>query len=286
MNINGDDHMGCALKKLTLGIIGAGAAWMAAIRPRTKYGPDFSVLARYDFANGGLHDYYAGIPESSMPAFHAAMEKGYAIKLDVRLSKDGVPVVFPDDDLWRLCGEEGTVEETAWKDLKQMTLQETEEPVCSLEDVLYKIDSQVPVILNFISVKHNYGVLCANVIDILETYDGVFAVESADFRVIRWFREFEPEVLRGQVFKKQVYAGKDITGLLCSLARNLLLTNCIASPDYISVGLSCRNSFSLRCCRLLYHVPCVYSVISSDEDYETARRDDAVVVFEGIEPGD
>ena len=267
-------------------MIGTGAAWTAAIRPRTKYGPDFSILARYDFANGGLHDYYAGIPESSMPAVHEAMEKGYGVKLDVRLTRDGIPVVFPDEDLWRLCGEEGSVEETKWSDLKRLTLQETEEPVCTLEDVLYKIDSQVPVLLNLISKKHNYGVLCSNVTDILETYDGVFAVESSDFHVLRWLKEYEPEVLRGQIYKKQIYSGKDILGTIYSFAKNYLLTNCIASPDFISVGLQDRNSISLRYCRLLYHVPCVYSVISTEDDYETARMDDAVVVFEGIEPGD
>lgn len=278
--------MGNAFRKLALCMIGAGAAWTAAIKPRTKYGPDLSILARYDFANGGLHNFYDRIPESSMPAIHAAMVKGYAVKLDVRLSKDGVPVVFPDDDLWRLCGEDGAVEEMTWDSLKLMTLQETEEPVCMLEDMLDKIDSQVPVILNLISRKHNYGVLCSNVIDVLETYDGVFAIESLDFRVLRWFKEYEPEVLRGQIYEKQIYSGKDILGMLISFAKNFLLTNCVASPDFISVGLQDRNSISLRYCRRLYHVPCVYAVIREEEEYEAARRDDAVVVFEGIEPGE
>lgn len=36
----------------------------------------------------GLHDLEAGVPENSMAAFAAAVEKGYGIELDVQLTRD------------------------------------------------------------------------------------------------------------------------------------------------------------------------------------------------------
>ena len=43
-------------------------------------------------AHRGLHDDIR--PENSMPAFEAAIEKGYTIEIDVHLSSDGHIVVF------------------------------------------------------------------------------------------------------------------------------------------------------------------------------------------------
>ena len=276
--------MGNKKAKWILCAVGAAAAWAAAIRPRTKYGPDMAAIARYDYANGGLYDYYSRIPEHSLPAVRKAMVSGYAVKLDIRLTKDGVPIAFPDHDLWRICGTDGSVEETPWSSIRTLTLQETEEPVCTLEDMLHKIDTQVPVILNLISWRENYGTLCSCVSDTLELYDGVYAIESPDFRVLRWFRDYEPDVLRGLVYEKKTYNGKDLIHAMSCFAGNFLLTNFICSPDFISVDHNDRKSLSLRYCRLLYHVPLVYHNITSDDEYEDARADDAIAVFEKIEP--
>lgn len=278
--------MGKFIYKLAAFTLGTAAAWAAAIKPRTKYGPDLSVIARYDYANGGLFDFYKRIPESSLPAVRKAMVNGYAVKLDVRLTKDGIPIAFPDHDLYRVCGVEGSVEETRFTNMTDLKLMETEEPVCTLEDMLAKIDSQVPVILNLKSWKDNYGSLASAVSDVLELYEGIYAVESPDFRVLRWFKEYEPDVLRGQVYEKQTYSGRDVAGAFLCFAKNFLLTNFIASPDFISVDYYDRKSISLRFCKLLYHVPCVYENITSLDEYEEAREDDAIVVFEDIEPGE
>ncbi len=266
--------------------LGAAAAWAAAVKPRTKYGPDLSVIARYDYANGGLYDFYKRMPENSLPAVRKAMVNGYAVKLDIRLTKDGIPVAFTDHELFRVCGVDGSIEETRFSNMKDLKLMETEEPLCTLEEMLNKIDSQVPVILNLKSWRDNYGSLASAVSDVLELYEGIYAVESPDFRVVRWFKEYEPEVLRGQVYEKQTVGGRDLAGALLCFAKNFLLTNFIASPDFISVDYYDRKNISLRYCRLLYHVPCIYENITSMDEYEAARTEDAIVVFEEIEPGD
>ena len=54
-----------------------------------------SFLTKTPIAHRGLHD--ANRPENSFAAFQAAIEKGYAIETDVRISKDHRLIIFHDD---------------------------------------------------------------------------------------------------------------------------------------------------------------------------------------------
>ena len=54
-------------------------------------------------AHRGLHDANRQVPENSLAAFLLAIEHGFAIECDIRLSRDGVPMVFHDATLERLC---------------------------------------------------------------------------------------------------------------------------------------------------------------------------------------
>ena len=67
-----------------------------------------SFLAR-PIAHRGLHDRTVGVIENSPAAFAAAIAAGYGIELDLQLSRDGVAMVFHDDSLDRLTGENGPV---------------------------------------------------------------------------------------------------------------------------------------------------------------------------------
>ena len=54
-------------------------------------------------AHRGLFDHHgwmgsAIIPENSLAAIQAAMDKGLGIELDIGMGKDGLPFIFHDDD--------------------------------------------------------------------------------------------------------------------------------------------------------------------------------------------
>ena len=53
-------------------------------------------------AHRGLHNNY--IVENTLLAFLKAVEKDYAVELDIRLLKDGTVVVYHDINLKRLTG--------------------------------------------------------------------------------------------------------------------------------------------------------------------------------------
>ena len=60
-------------------------------------------------------------PENTLLAFEAALRAGASfVETDVQLSADGVPVLFHDRTLERVCGEEGAVHERSLADLQRM----------------------------------------------------------------------------------------------------------------------------------------------------------------------
>ena len=91
------------------------------------------------YAHRGLYNNQGGVPENSLPAFHAAAEKGYGVELDVQLSLDGQVVVFHDDTLDRVTGVHGNVVDFSRSQLQQMRLLGTEETIPLFTDVLAEL---------------------------------------------------------------------------------------------------------------------------------------------------
>ena len=64
-----------------------------------------SWLVETPIAHRGYHN--KTTPENSLGAFSNAIEKGYAIELDVQLLADDTVVVFHDESLARMTGNDG-----------------------------------------------------------------------------------------------------------------------------------------------------------------------------------
>lgn len=60
-------------------------------------------------------------PENTLAAFQKAIEDGAeGIEFDVRLTKDGIPIVFHDEDLLRIAGKEFPVEHLYTEELQKI----------------------------------------------------------------------------------------------------------------------------------------------------------------------
>ncbi len=82
--------------------------------------------------------------ENTLESFRKAIELGAnAIELDVRISKDGKPIVFHDDNLKKVFGKDVRVDETTLKELKNLT----ENKIPALDEALHFIDKKVDKIL-------------------------------------------------------------------------------------------------------------------------------------------
>ena len=96
--------------------------YILSIRPRTSRIGEVLEYNRSMFAHRGYHSEDRLIPENSMAAFRAAIERGYGIELDVHITRDRRLAVFHDDTLDRMCRVPGRIESYTFEELQKFHL--------------------------------------------------------------------------------------------------------------------------------------------------------------------
>ncbi len=158
--------------------------------------PVGSWLKEYSYAHRGLHT--KEFPENSIPAFQNAVENGYAIELDVHLSKDKKLVVFHDDSLQRMTGANGKIGDFTLEELKKLRLNNTCYGIPTLTEVLALVDGKVPLLIELKNVGRA-GELEIALYEMLKQYKGKYAIQSFSPFSVRWFKKNAPHILRGQL---------------------------------------------------------------------------------------
>jgi glycerophosphoryl diester phosphodiesterase len=102
---------------------------------------------RAPIAHRALHDRSKGRVENAPASIRAAVAAGYAIEIDLQLSKDGVAMVFHDEDLDRLTGEHGLVADRTAADLGRIGLKDSTDTIPSFAEVLALIGGRVPLLV-------------------------------------------------------------------------------------------------------------------------------------------
>lgn len=229
-----------------------------------------------NFAHRGLHSVDKTVPENSLPAFAAAAEHGYGVELDVHITKDGRLVVFHDDDLSRICGVEGKIEDMTYDELCELRLLDTDCRIPLFSEVLSLIASRCPMVVELKRGGRNME-LCAKTYELLREFHGVYCIESFDPRIVGWFRVYAPEVLRGQLSAHPSSMKKGASSLAAFAVGNLL-TNFIARPHFIAYGLG-KKTLAAKLCGLLGAM----KVAWTSHGAENEAKNDAVI-FEYYRP--
>lgn len=195
------DGMVWQLLGIFVGILAFGCGILVFLcAPARKSRAVVSRMNGIKFAHRGLYD-NSRVPENSLAAFRKAVEAGYAVEMDVRLTKDGRVVVFHDDTLTRMCGISGRVADMTLKELESMRLLGTTETIPTFAEFLDTIQGKVPILIEFKTGIPGVEArsICEKVEVILQTYEGPYFIESFDYLVLEWFRKHHPEVVRGQL---------------------------------------------------------------------------------------
>lgn len=249
-----------------------------ALSTRCRKGqPGMRKFHPWAYAHRGLHN--QARPENSLSAFRAAITHGYGIELDVHLLKDGHLAVIHDSLLKRTTGAQGRIEDLHSHDLWHYHLEGSSEHIPTLQEVLNITEGAVPLLVELKTHKGNYPALCEAVCREMDRYQGLYCIQSFDFRAVRWFRKNRPDVIRGQLY----HSKSRLPGILRPMLPWQAL-NCRSLPDFISCEFAHRKTLGNLLIKKLWGASRFCWVIASREDYRTAKKEGWICIFEGFEP--
>lgn len=262
-------------------VLTAGSLYLWMIMPRMLGRPDTAGFLNWLYAHRGLHDNASDAPENSLRAFERAAEAGFGIELDVQLTKDGVPVVFHDLTLERMCGAREKVCDCTFQRLQQFFLCGTDQRIPHLADVLKLVDGRVPLIVELKIAAADLAV-CAAADRLLSGYQGMYCVESFHPLGVNWYRRNRPEVVRGQLSDAFCKEGHR-SGILYFFLENLLF-NWVGRPDFVAYNHRYPQKLSRRLCRRLYRSPAAAWTIKSAQELEQAQKYFDLFIFDSFVP--
>lgn len=257
-----------------------------AIMPRMGHRKARKAFRGVYYAHRGLFDNDGDAPENSLKAFERAAKAGYGMEMDVQVTKDGVPVVFHDFTLERMCGKEGKVCDYTWQELKDFTLAKSRETIPLFADVLKAVGGRVPLIVE-IKVEWMDLSVCPAADELLRNYQGLYCIESFNPLVLLWYRRNHREIVRGQLSDGFVKASrvKESWHLLVQnfFLQNLLF-NWLTKPDFVAYNHKYEEVLARRLCKNLYGNMAVAWTIKSQEELERAKKQFDLFIFDSFLP--
>ena len=256
------------------------ALYILALKGRTK-NKNIDKFLKWRYAHRGLH-HKPTVPENSLAAFKAAVEKGYAIELDVHLMRDGNIAVIHDSSLKRTAGYDVKIEDLTTPDLEKFKLEESNEKIPTLSQVLELVDGRVPLLVE-IKTENNCAAVTEKTVQILSEYKGDYLIESFDPRCILWLKKNAPDIVRGQLTQNYL---RDKSGL--KMITRFILTaqvlNFINAPDFIAVNYLDRKELPISIATNLWGVKKFVWTIKEHKDLIEFEKEGCIPIFEQFNP--
>ena len=242
----------------------------------------YAGLLDYDYAHRGFHNEADAVYENTLEAFKLAVDHGYGAELDVRLTKDKRVVVFHDDDTSRLCGVDKAVKDLTYDELRAMKIKDSQSFVPNLEEVVELFSSKTPLIVE-LKVAGKDMEICQKVQDIMEGSGVDYCIESFNPEVVRWYKKNRPEVVRGQLSVDYMKA-KTKAPFLIKMTMTHLLFGFALKPDFVAYNHWDVGALGFRIYRKLFKKFTVGWTIVSQEQFQEARKNFDLIIFEGFHP--
>ena len=222
-------------------------------------------------AHRGYFDNDSDAPENSLAAFQRAIDHGYAIELDTQITSDGTVVVLHDKSLLRTSGVDRNVEDMTDAELAECRLFGTDEKVPTFKEALDLIDGQVPLL---VEIKGEAGddvaAISAATAELLDEYDGVYAVQSFNPFALQWFKDNRPDVPRG-LLSKDFIADDEGQSPVNRVALTGMFTNVLARPNFIAYELQSDGQLTFEAIQAFSDLPCFAWTLKSQEELDKAR---------------
>lgn len=241
-----------------------------------------SWLVNKYIAHRGLHN--DTIPENCLGSIQNAIDHDYAIEIDIHPLEDGTPVVFHDETLKRLTGEDGYIKKVKnVEELKKLNLlnskgEKTEEKIPTLKEVLDLINNQVPVVIEIKDYNLNSN-FEKYIYEVLKTYTGDYAIMSFNPYTLKWFKINAPEIIRGQLscFFKENKLGAVKKFVL----KRMMLNKKVSEPHFIAYKY---DEVPNKYVNKFKDLPLLCWAVPSQQEYMKVAGHCDNIIFEHFEP--
>ena len=151
---------------------------------------DHSWLFDKPIAHRGLHG--GGVIENSLAAYEAAIQKGYNIEIDVHILADDELVVFHDNTLERIFGENIEITDLTYDQLSRYTLPFVGEKIPTFRQVLDYVNGRTGLLIEIKTYIRTR--VAERVAETLANYNGKYAIQSFSPTALCWYRKHVPQV--------------------------------------------------------------------------------------------
>ncbi len=251
--------------------------------PRTSRRTQMEAYRHMRFAHRGYLSAEKHIPGNTMPAFQAAIDRGVGIELDLHLTRDGDVVVFHNDTLKEVCGDDRPIETLTAAEVMGHPLEGTDETIPRFADVLTLVHGQVPLLVELKLPTRQAAPLCEKVTALMKDYPGPYMIQSFNTMGLFWYRLHAPEVLRGQLSRRLTITHTPQPWILKFLAENMM-TNALGRPDFISYRVDELPNPFVSFLHRVYHTPLAVWTVKGSEAIKAAASKYEMVIFE--DPGE
>ncbi len=228
-------------------------------------------------AHRGFHN--GESPENSVGSFESAIKEGFAIELDLQVTKDNKVVVFHDENLERMTGLNKNIRECTYREISTLKLLETEEMIPLFSDILELVNGKVPLMVE-LKNKRKVGNFEKYTYELLKHYKGEFVIQSFNPYSVGWFVQNAPHIPRGQLSGS--FNGERLSFYKKIILSNLLLNN-VSQPHFINYEIDYLHKLPMRY-KNQREIPILGWTAKSEEKYKQALKVCQNVVFEGFNP--
>ncbi len=249
------------------------------ISPRLSRRTQMERFFHTRFAHRGYYCSEKHIPANAMPAFSAAIKHGIGIELDLHLTRDGEVVVFHNDTLKEVCGDDRPIEALSFAELKSHLLEGTTETIPLFSDVLRLVDGKVPLLVELKLPTGKVAPLCEKVTALMKDYPGPYLIQSFNTLGLFWYRHHAPDILRGQLSRRLTITHTPQPWILKFLTENMM-TNFLGRPDFISYRMDELPNPFVTLLTKLYHTPLAVWTVKTPEEMKIASEKYEMLIFE------
>ena len=134
-----------------------------------------------------------------------------------------------------------------------------------------------------VELKYKEGSkICEKAQEILNSYTGIYCIESFHPQVLVWYRKNYPHICRGQLSMN--FERDDNTKGAQYFALRHLLTNFLTKPDFIAYDCRAMHAVSKNICRNLFGCPSVAWTVKCQAQLDACSRSFDYFIFEGFAP--